>query len=57
MCWGVFVRVFVCVFVCLSSKEIQTSGPILVKFGKEVFLEGGKVLGGVLTPTTQVQGA
>ena len=32
--------------VCMFSMEIQTPGWILMKFGTEVVLEGGKVLGG-----------
>ena len=32
--------------VCLFSIEIQTAGRIGTKFGTEVVLEGGKVLGG-----------
>ena len=36
-----------CVCVCLFSIEIQTAGRIGTKFGMEVVLEGGKVLGGV----------
>ena len=35
--------------VCLFSIEIQTAGRIGTKFGTEVVLEGGKVLGGVST--------
>ena len=35
----------VCVCVCLFSIEIQTAGRIGMKFGTEVVLEGGKVLG------------
>ena len=38
----------VCVSVCLFSIEIQTAGRIGTKFGTEVVLEGGKVLGRVL---------
>ena len=38
-----------CVCVCLFSIEIQTAGRIGTKFGTEVVLEGGKVLGGVST--------
>ena len=36
-----------CLFVCVSlfSIEIQTAGQIAMKFGKEVFLEGGRFLG------------
>ena len=33
--------------MCLFSIEIQTAGRIGTKFGTEVVLEGGKVLGGV----------
>ena len=33
-------------YVCLFSIEIQTAGWIGMKFGTEVVLEGGKVLGG-----------
>ena len=36
--------VFVC--ICLFSVEIQTAGQIAMKFGLEVVLKGGKVLGG-----------
>ena len=36
-------------YVCLFSIEIQTAGWIGTKFGTEVVLEGGKVLGGVST--------
>ena len=32
--------------MCLFSIEIQTAGRIGTKFGTEVVLEGGKVLGG-----------
>ena len=39
----------VCLSVCLFSIEIQTAGRIGTKFGTEVVLEGGKVLGGVST--------
>ena len=35
--------------VCVFSIEIQTAGRIGTKFGTEVVLEGGKVLGGVST--------
>ena len=35
----------VCLCVCMFSKEIQTAGQITMKFGKEVVLKGGKVLG------------
>ena len=35
--------------VCLFSIEIQTAGRIGTKFGTEVVLQGGKVLGGVST--------
>ena len=35
--------------VWVFSIEIQTAGWIGTKFGTEVVLEGGKVLGGVLT--------
>ena len=43
-CWCV------CLFVCLFSIEIQTTGRIRMKFCTEVVLKGGgKVLGGVLT--------
>ena len=38
-----------CLCVCLFSIEIQTAGRIGTKFGTEVVLEGGKVLGGVST--------
>ena len=34
--------------VCLFSIEIQTAGQIAMKFGTDVFLEGRKVLGGVI---------
>ena len=39
--------------MCLFSIEIQTAGRIGTKFGTEVVLEGGKVLGGFRpgTPT------
>ena len=39
--------------VCVFSIEIQTAGQIGTKFGTEVVLEGGKVLGGFRpgTPT------
>ena len=50
------VRMSVCVF----SIEFQTAGWIWMKFGTEVVLEGGKVLGGGARPGTlhpQVQGA
>ena len=40
---------WVCLSVCLFSIEIQTAGRIGTKFGTEVVLEGGKVLGGVST--------
>ena len=44
----------VCLSVCVFSIEIQTAGRIGMKFGTEVVLKGGKVLGGgfdpVLTP-------
>ena len=33
--------------MCLFTIEIQTAGRIKTKFGTEVVLEGGKVLGGV----------
>ena len=36
---------FVCFRVCLFYIEIQTAGQIWMKFGTEVVLEGGKVLG------------
>ena len=37
-----------CLRVCLSvSMEIQTAGRIRMKFGMEVVLKGGKVLGGM----------
>ena len=39
------IKVTVC--VCVFSIEIQTAGRIGTKFGTEVALEGGKVLGGV----------
>ena len=39
----------VCVCVCVFSIEIQTAGRIRTKFGTEVVLKGGKVLGGVST--------
>ena len=42
----------VCVCVCLFSIEIQTAGRIGTKFGTEVVLEGGKVLGFFLTQYT-----
>ena len=35
-----------CLSVCLFSIEIQIAGQIWMKFGTEVVLEGGKVLGG-----------
>ena len=35
-----------CMFVCLFSTDIQTIRWIWMKFGAEVVLEGGKVLGG-----------
>ena len=38
----------VCLCVCLYSKEIQTAGRIWMKFGTDVVLGGGKVLGLVL---------
>ena len=41
---GQCVCVFVC--ICLFSVEIQTAGQIAMKFGLEVVLKGGKVLGG-----------
>ena len=44
--------------MCVFSIEIQTAGRIGTKFGMEVVLEGGKVLGGVSTRyTPQVRGA
>ena len=39
----------VCLSVCVFSIEIQMAGRIETKFGTEVVLEGGKVLGGVST--------
>ena len=47
------------VFVCLFSIEIQTTGRIRMKFGMEVVLKGGKVLGffDPVSPTPGVQGA
>ena len=36
-----------CVSVCVFSIEIQSAGRIGTKFGMEVVLKGGKVLGGV----------
>ena len=50
----------VCLSVCLFSIEIQMAGRIGMKFGMEVVLEGGKVLGGGVStqyPTPQVRGA
>ena len=38
-----------CVLGCVYSIEIQTAGQIRMKFGTEVFLKSGKVLGWVLT--------
>ena len=38
-----------CLSVCVFSIEIQTAGRIGTKFGTEVVLEGGKVLGVFLT--------
>ena len=35
-----------CVCLCVFSIEIQTAKRIGMKFGMEVVLEGGKVLGG-----------
>ena len=35
----------VCLWVCLFSIEIQTTGQIGTKFGTEVVLKDGKVLG------------
>ena len=34
-----------CLWVCLFSTEIQTTGRIWMKFGMEVVFECGKVLG------------
>ena len=50
---------YVGVSVCLFSIEIQMAGRIGMKFGTEVVLKGGKVLGGYRpgTPTPRVQGA
>ena len=36
--------------VCLFSIQIETAGQIGMKFGTEVVLDGGKVLGGNSTP-------
>ena len=49
----------VCLCVCMFSKEIQTAGQITMKFGKEVVLKGGKVLGffGPVPPPPRVRGA
>ena len=56
---GQCVCVFVC--ICLFSVEIQTAGQIAMKFGLEVVLKGGKVLGGggvdPVLPTPRVWGA
>ena len=48
MCCGCVVGVLwvCCGCVCLFSIEIQTAGQIGMKFGMEVVLKGGKVLGG-----------
>ena len=32
-----------CVCVCVSAIEIQTTGPISMKFGMGILLNGGKV--------------
>ena len=37
---------YVCMYVCMFSIEIQTAGRIFTKFGTEVVLKGRKVLGG-----------
>ena len=41
-----------CLSVCVFSIEIQTAGWIGMKFGTEVVLDGGKVLGGGGQPST-----
>ena len=35
-------------FVCVFSIEIETAGRIWMKFGRELVLKGGKVLGGLV---------
>ncbi len=53
--WTMFVRLFVCLF----SIEIQTASPISVTFGLGIFFNDGKVLSCVLTqyPNHRGQGA
>ena len=48
---------YVCVL--MFSIQIQTTGQILMKFGTEVALKGGKVLGffDPVPPTPQILGA
>jgi hypothetical protein len=46
----------VCVCVFISSIEIQTNGPILVKFDTELLLNVGKVRSWVSTPYLNLWG-
>ncbi len=42
---------------CVSAIEIQTTGPISMKFGMSILLNGGKVRSWDSTPTPGVRGA
>jgi hypothetical protein len=45
-----------CVCVCISAIEIQTTGPISMKFGMGILLNTGKVHSCVATPYPDPQG-
>jgi hypothetical protein len=46
----------VCVCVCVSAIEIQTTAPILMKFGIEILINAGKVPSWVATPYPHPRG-
>ncbi len=45
-----------CVCACISAIEIQTTAPILMKFGMEILLNVGKIPSWVATPYPHPQG-
>jgi hypothetical protein len=42
---------------CVSTIEIQTTGPISMKFGMSILLNGGRFIAGIQPPTPGVRGA
>ncbi len=43
--------------LCVSAIEIQTTGPISMKFGMSILLNGGRFIAGIQNPIPQPPGS